>query len=84
MTIQSERTREAVWSVATALVLVVRVVATIALVLLVLGWAAAAFRDSIVNDYFWPVIGAGAGLLVSTYVYSLLRVRYPRRNGWIP
>ncbi len=52
--------------------------------LLVLGWAAAAVRDSIVNDYFWPVIGTGAGLLVSTYVYSLLRVRYPRRNGWIP
>ncbi|MEE3851682.1 hypothetical protein VZC37_15170 [Gordonia sp. LSe1-13] len=80
----ADRGREVVWAVLTTLVLVVRMLATIALVLLAIGWAVVSVRDSMDNDFLWPALITGAVLLVSTYLYSLLRARYPRRNGWIP
>ncbi len=54
------------------------------MVLFVIGWAVAAVRDSLDNAFLWPAIGAGVALLLSTYIYSHLRARYPRHNGWIP
>ncbi|MEY1672860.1 hypothetical protein AB4Z55_01595 [Gordonia sp. ABKF26] len=78
------RAREALWAVLATVVLVIRILATIALVLFVIGWAVAAIRDSLENVFLWPSIGAGVALLVSTYVYGQLRARYPRHNGWIP
>lgn len=78
------RAREALWAVLATVVLVIRILATIALVLFVIGWAVAAIRDSLDNVFLWPSIGAGVALLVSTYVYGHLRARYPRHNGWIP
>nr|WP_223205467.1 hypothetical protein [Gordonia jinghuaiqii] len=72
------------WAVITTLVLVIRILATIAMVLLVIGWAVASVRDSFDNAFLWPSIATGVALLLSTYAYSHLRVRYPRRNGWIP
>ena len=66
------------------MVLVVRMLSSIALVLLVIGWAVAAVRSSILNAFLWPAVICGVALLVSTYVYSWLRARYPRRNGWEP
>ncbi|MEE4025932.1 hypothetical protein V1Y59_22810 [Gordonia sp. PKS22-38] len=80
----ADRGREVVWAVLTTLVLVVRMLATIALVLLAIGWAVVSVRDSMDNDFLWPALITGAVLLVSTSLYSLLRARYPRRNGWIP
>lgn len=68
----------------TTMVLVVRMLSSIALVLLVIGWAVAAVRSSILNAFLWPAVICGVALLVSTYVYSWLRARYPRRNGWEP
>jgi len=73
-----------VWTVVTTMVLVVRMLSSIALVLLVIGWAVAAVRSSILNAFLWPAVICGVALLVSTYVYSWLRARYPRRNGWEP
>ncbi|GAC55409.1 hypothetical protein [Gordonia amicalis] len=81
---RSVRTREAVWALVTTLVLVIRILATIALVLFVIGWAVAAIRGTLDNAFLWPAIGGGAALLLSTYLYGHLRVRYPRHNGWIP
>ncbi|GAB93851.1 hypothetical protein [Gordonia rhizosphera] len=78
------RGREALWTVATTVVVAVRILSTIALVLLVIGWGVAAVRDSIFNVFLWPAVICGAVLLASTYLYSFLRARYPRRNGWIP
>ena len=78
------RAREAVWAVLATVVLVMRIVATIALVLFVIGWDVATVRDSLDNAFLWPSIGAGIALLASTYVYGHLRARYPRHNGWIP
>jgi hypothetical protein len=80
----ADRGREAVWAVLTTVVLVVRMLATIALVLLAIGWAVAAVRDSMNNQFLWPAVITGTVLLLSTYLYSFLRARYPRRNGWIP
>ena len=57
---------------------------TIALVLLAIGWAVAAVGDSVNNQFLWPAVITGAVLLLSTYAYSFLRARHPRRNGWIP
>lgn len=59
----------------------VRLVTAIGTVVLVIFWAIAAVRDSLDNDFLWPAVGCGAALLVSTYLYSWLRARYPRRNG---
>ncbi|EON30627.1 MULTISPECIES: hypothetical protein [Gordonia] len=78
------RAREALWAVLATVVLVIRILATIALVLLVIGWAVAAVRGSLDNEFLWPSIATGAALLLSTYVYGHLRARYPRHNGWIP
>ncbi|MDL9946976.1 hypothetical protein QSJ19_15535 [Gordonia sp. ABSL11-1] len=80
----ADRGREAVWAVITTLVLVVRLIATIALVLLTIGWALMSVRGSMDNSFLWPAVITAAVLVVSTYLYSLLRARYPRRNGWIP
>ncbi|MYR07844.1 hypothetical protein GTV32_16730 [Gordonia sp. SID5947] len=79
-----DRGREAVWAVITTIVLVVRLLATIALVLLAIGWVVVAVRGSLRNDYLWPTVITAGVLLLSTYLYSFLRARYPRRNGWIP
>lgn len=78
------RGRELFLVLLTTLVLVVRIVATIALVLLVFGWIVVAVRSSLVNAFLWPAAIAGVVLLVSTYIYSFLRARHPRRNGWTP
>lgn len=80
----AERTRVTLWWVITTVVLVIRLVATIATVLLALGWVVAAIRDSIMNLFFWPLVGSAIALLISTYLYSYLRARYPRRNAWLP
>jgi hypothetical protein len=80
----ADRGREAVWAVIVTLVLVVRLIATIALVLLTIGWALMSVRGSMDNSFLWPAVITAAVLVVSTYLYSLLRARYPRRNGWIP
>ena len=76
--------RAAVWAVVTTLVLVVRIIATIATALLVIGWIVVAVRSSLMNGFLWPAIISSAVLLVSTYLYGFLRPRHPRRNGWIP
>ncbi|WP_124709680.1 hypothetical protein [Gordonia insulae] len=80
----ADRGREAVLAVITTVVLVVRLLATIALVLLAIGWAVASVRGSLLNEFLWPAVITAAVLLISTYLYSFLRVRHPRRNGWIP
>ncbi|MFW0793423.1 hypothetical protein AAFP30_06390 [Gordonia sp. CPCC 205515] len=81
---QAGRGRDVVLALLTTLVLVVRIIATIALVLLVIGWVVVAVRSSLNNDFLWPSVITGVVLLVSTYIYSFLRARHPRRNGWIP
>lgn len=78
------RGREVVLGVITTLVLAVRIIATIALVLLVVGWVVAAFRSSLDNVFLWPSVITAVVLIVCTYLYSFLRPRHPRRNGWIP
>ena len=80
----ADRGREAVWALITTLVLVLRLLATIALVLLAIGWALMSVRGSMLNSFLWPTVITAAVLVISTYLYSLLRARYPRRNGWIP
>ena len=80
----ADQGREAVWALITTLVLVLRLLATIALVLLAIGWALMSVRGSMLNSFLWPTVITAAVLVISTYLYSLLRARYPRRNGWIP
>ncbi|UEA60831.1 hypothetical protein [Gordonia otitidis] len=77
----SEQTRVVLWSVVTALVLVVRFLAVLVTAVCVIAWVIAMVRDSWNNMFFIPAIVAAAALLVSTYLYSYLRARYPRRNG---
>ncbi|MGV9827376.1 MULTISPECIES: hypothetical protein [unclassified Gordonia (in: high G+C Gram-positive bacteria)] len=79
-----DHARSAVWAVLTTFVLIVRLLASIATVILVIGWVIATVRDSIDNLFLWPAVISGAALLLSTYAYSYLRARYPRRNGWQP
>ena len=75
----------AVWSVAAGVVLTVRVVAVIATPILVFAWLIAAVRSGLVNAWIWWAVGAGLALLVSSYLYSYLRVRYPSRSRrWEP
>ncbi|MGC4933161.1 hypothetical protein ACLQ3C_05715 [Gordonia sp. DT30] len=81
---EAEHARVTLWWVITTLVLVIRLLATIATILLVIGWAVAAIRDSMMNGFLWPAVGSGVALLISTYLYSYLRARYPRRNSWLP
>ncbi|GAC81018.1 hypothetical protein SAMN04488550_4469 [Gordonia malaquae] len=69
--------RRAVWSVLTTVVLVVRVVATIVATFCVFAWIVAAFRDSLMNPWLWWAVGSVIAIVVSTYLYSYLRVRYP-------
>ena len=80
----AERARVTVWWVITTVVLVIRLLATIAVILLAIGWAGAAIRDSMNNIFLWPAVGSAVALLISTYLYSYLRARYPRRNAWLP
>jgi hypothetical protein len=81
----TESARVTLWWIITTFVLVVRLLATIATIVLVIGWAVAAMGSSSMNNGFlWPAVGCAAALLVSTYLYSHLRARYPRRNGWLP
>lgn len=72
------------WAVLTTVVLVVRMLATIAAILCVIGWIVVAVRSSLNNGFLWPAVISGVALLVSTYLYSYLRPRHPRHNGWIP
>lgn len=81
---RQQQKREGLWVLATSVVLAVRMLATIATILLVIGWAVVAIRDGLVNDFLWPAVSAAAALLVSTYLYTYLRARYPRRGGWLP
>lgn len=77
--------REAIWALATTVVLVLRMLATILCVVTVLLWAAAAVRTSPVNDWLWWALGSAGVLVVATYVYSVLRVRYPSASErWEP
>ncbi|NDK89770.1 hypothetical protein GYA93_09290 [Gordonia desulfuricans] len=80
----ADQVRTTLWWLVTTFVLVVRLLATIATVLLTIFWVIAAVRDSFGNVFLWPAVGSAVALLVSTYLYSHLRARYPRRNGWIP
>lgn len=76
-----EQTRVVLWSVVTTLVLIVRFSAVLLTVVCVIAWAIAMVRDSWNNTFFVPAIVSAVSLLVSTYLYSYLRARYPRRNG---
>ncbi|MCF8603506.1 hypothetical protein L5I01_09050 [Gordonia sp. HY442] len=69
--------RRAAWSLAATVVLTVRLIATIASVGIVLVWIVAAVRDGLLNSWLWWAIGSVVAMLVSTYLYSYLRVRYP-------
>ncbi|MFT3716455.1 MAG: hypothetical protein QM774_11055 [Gordonia sp. (in: high G+C Gram-positive bacteria)] len=72
--------REAAWSTATALVLIVRFLSTITTVLLAMMWLVHAVRESLFNGWLWWTLGSAALLIVSTYLYGVLRVRYPRHH----
>ncbi|GEE00522.1 hypothetical protein nbrc107696_09680 [Gordonia spumicola] len=72
-----DRGRRTVWSILTTVVLVVRVLATILATFCVFAWIVAAFRDSLLNPWLWWAVGSVIAILVSTYLYSYLRVRYP-------
>ncbi|MBM7369508.1 hypothetical protein [Gordonia hydrophobica] len=77
--------RRALWSVAAALVLTVRVVAVVLTPILVVAWLVAAVRSGLLNAWMWWAIGAASALVVSSYLYSYLRVRYPSRSRrWEP
>lgn len=76
--------REALWAMVATLVLVVRILATIATAVLVIGWVVVSVRSSLLNAFLWPAVISATVLIVSTYLYSFLRPRHPRRNGWIP
>ena len=69
--------RRAAWSVVATVVLMVRVLATIATVFCAFAWIVAAVRSDLLNGWLWWVVGSAAALLVSTYLYGYLRVRYP-------
>ena len=71
---------EAAWGTATAVVLIVRFLATISTVFLVLLWLVHAVRESLWNSWFWWALGSAGLLLLSTYLYGVLRVRYPREH----
>ena len=59
--------------------------ATLATIAFVLLWLIAAVRDTLLNGWLWWALGSVALLLVSTYLYSVLRVRYPSNHDrWEP
>lgn len=68
------KVRETLWAAATSLVLLVRMIATIATGLLAIAWLVVAIRHSLVTDWLWWTIGSSAILVLSTYLYSMLRV----------
>lgn len=77
--------REALWSVVATVVLVLRFIATIGCVVFVLLWVVAAVRNTLLNGWIWWALGAALLLVVTTYLYSVLRVRYPSRHErWEP
>ena len=76
----SSPVRHALWSIAATVVLAVRLITTITTVGLVLIWIVAAVRDDLLNGWLWWALGSALALLVSTYLYSWLRVRYPSRS----
>ncbi|MGB3697645.1 MAG: hypothetical protein WBA05_09440 [Gordonia sp. (in: high G+C Gram-positive bacteria)] len=77
--------RRAIWSIAATLVLTARLLATIATVFFVLAWLVAAVRLSLLNGWLWWALGSAIALLVSWYLYSYLRVRYPSASRrWEP
>lgn len=81
----SQVTREALWSTITTIVLIARFLATIATVLLALLWLVAAVRHTLLNGWLWWALGAALIWLVTTYLYSVLRVRYPSGSErWEP
>ena len=69
--------RRTIWSIVATVVLMVRVIATIATVFCVFAWIVAAVRSDLLNGWLWWAVGSAAALVVSTYLYSYLRVRYP-------
>lgn len=81
----SRPAREAVWAVLTTVVLVVRFLATLATVFFVLLWVVAAVRYTLLNGWLWWALGSVLVLVAATYVYSVLRVRYPSNSErWEP
>ncbi|GAA3948501.1 hypothetical protein [Gordonia caeni] len=81
----TNQVREALWSTLATVVLALRFIATIGSVLLVLFWIIAAVRDSLLNGWLWWALGAVLLLVVTTYLYSVLRVRYPTNSErWEP
>ncbi|MFT4087496.1 MAG: hypothetical protein QM658_10145 [Gordonia sp. (in: high G+C Gram-positive bacteria)] len=72
--------REAWWSTAASVVLVIRLIATIATVVTVLVWLVAAIRNTLLNGWLCWALGSALILLASTYSYSWLRVRYPSHS----
>lgn len=79
-----EKGRAAGWYLVTTLVLVIRLLSTLGTVFFGIAWIIAAVRDTLVSPWLWWLLGFAGALLLSTYVYSYLRTRYPRRNDWIP
>ncbi|NLG45343.1 hypothetical protein [Gordonia sp. (in: high G+C Gram-positive bacteria)] len=77
---ESDIGRRALWSIAAGVVLTVRVIAVIITPILVVAWLVAAVRSSLLNGWMWWAIGAALALLISNYLYSYLRVRYPSRS----
>ncbi|WP_026918549.1 hypothetical protein [Gordonia shandongensis] len=77
--------RRALWSVAALIVLTVRLLATIATTVFVLAWILAAVRSDLLNGWLWWAAGSAIALVVSWYLYSYLRVRYPSTSErWEP
>lgn len=72
------------WYLITTIVLVIRVIATLGTAFFAIAWIIAALRDTLINPWLWWLLGFAGALLLSTYIYSYLRARYPRRNDWIP
>ncbi|MFT4202234.1 hypothetical protein [Gordonia sp. (in: high G+C Gram-positive bacteria)] len=77
----AEKAKEATWSLLATVLLVVRVFATIAVILSVIAWILSARNHGGLgpaNVWFWPSIGSVIALLASTWFYGWIRARYPR------
>lgn len=73
--------RETLWSMVATVVLACRLLATIGTVIFTVCWLIFAVRYTLLNGWLWWALGSVAVLLVSTYLYSVLRVRYPSSSS---
>lgn len=73
--------RETIWSMLATVVLAGRLLATIGCVIFTVCWLVFAVRYSLLNGWLWWALGSLLLLGVSTYLYSVLRVRYPSSSA---